>query len=836
MKSDYLLIMGDFNYGNINWIHWVPTVDRNLGIGSEEAKFVECLRDCFLSQHVAEPTRVRINNVPSILDLIFTNEEYLIDNLIYHSPLGKSDHCVLTFHMMIKDSMRRGDGIPKLNYSKADYSKIQVELKKINWVDELGKFACVDEKWAFIRDRLTLLVKTFTPVHRPFVNTTNREFTIKLDSKTLKKRKEKTRAWRKYRRTRLDVDYRNYTRLRNQLRNVTRHAHKRMEKEVVQEAKSNPKRFWKYVNGKTKMRAGIPDLKVNEIGDKTNTDVEKAEVLSKFFTSVFTPVTNEVIPDFDIPSVGDNQMPYSDITLSEVKVKLKNLNVTKSPGPDNIHPRILHELREELAAPLTIIFNDSLDRLQVPTEWKMAHVSPIFKKGGRSEVGNYRPVSLTSVVCKVLESIIKDKIMLFMTQNELFCKQQFGFLSGRSTCLQLLKVMEDWTRILDEGGQVDSVYFDFQKAFDKVSHQHLLKKLAAYNIHLTIAGWISSFLKSRKQRVSVAGSFSEWTNVTSGIPQGSVLGPILFIIYINDLPDVINSKIFIFADDTKIYRQILSNSDHQQLQEDICVLEEWAKTWKLKFHPAKCKVMTVCSRFHKFEEFDYKMKEGVEEISVMRVSSEKDLGVTFDDKLKFGIHIAEKTKKANQILGVIRRSFVFLDRVSLVTLYKALVRPHLEFSQVVWSPYLLMFVDQIESVQRRATRLVPGMEKLNYSERLRKLKLPSLAYRRLRGDLIETFKIKKHIYDPRVTEGILNEAVTERTRGTSEKLFLKGFGCNLRKNAFSIRVVKSWNMIPQEVIDSDTVQVFEGKPDKFLRRQPILYDYRSEIIGPNYNQ
>lgn len=826
MRPSYLLIMGDFNYGHIDWNCQMPT--GAAVVDGPEERFIECLRDCFLTQHIYEHTRTRLNNTPSILDLVFTNEEHLVDNIVYHGPLGKSDHCVLTFDMTI-GSLDKITQVQRLNYAKANYTRMRENLSQINWNDEMAQFSGAEEMWSYFKDKLMIEIKKFTPVHKPFVNNTGREFEIKLDEKTLRKRKEKSRAWRKYRRTKVEADYKIYARARNQLRNLTRSAHKRVERGVVKEARSNPKRFWKYVNSKSKMRGVIPELKVangNNGSEMTKSDVEKAEVLSAFFSSVFTPESNEELPAFIVPN-NEKYMSWSSIKMEEVKFKLDNLNVNKSTGPDSIPPRVLYELRNELANPITILFNSSVEGGYVPKEWKLANVSPIFKKGSKSEANNYRPVSLTSVLCKILESLVKVKIMDFMMESSLFSKKQFGFISGRSTSLQLLKVMEDWTKILDEGGRVDCVYFDFMKAFDKVSHRHLLYKLEAYHLNKMVLKWISSFLTSRMQRVGVAGSFSGWTPVTSGIPQGSVLGPVFFIMYINDLEWNIESNTYLFADDTKIYRHILTEMDHNILQKDIATLECWSNSWQLKIHPAKCKFMNVGK--NRDDEYVYRVKDGANMSAMERVESEKDLGVTFDDRLSFGVHIVEKVNKANRMLGLIRRSFYFLDEQSLVILYKAMVRPHLEFSQSVWSPHLLKFVDMIERVQRRATRLLPGLRALPYEERLLKLKLPSMAYRRLRGDLIECYKITKNLYDPRVSEGILTKAEECRTRGHTEKLFLNRGSANVRKHVFSIRVCIPWNSLPQSVIDAANINTFKARLDRCLHSQPLLHDYRSKF-------
>jgi hypothetical protein len=257
------------------------------------------------------------------------------------------------------------------------------------------------------------------------------------------------------------------------------------------------------------------------------------------------------------------------ISENEVKGKLGKLKIDKSPGLDRIYPRVLWETREVISYPLMVIFNKSLETGTVPDDWKRAEVVALFKKGSRAERGNYRPVSLTSVSCKVLESLVRDHIMNYMLLNNLLSDKQYGFVKGRSTMLQLLHMLDNWTSSLEEGGQVDAIYTDFEKAFDKVPHKRLLYKLEAYGVNKTILKWIQDFLSDRTQRVRVKGSYSGWGKVTSGIPQGSVLGPILFLVYVNDLPFSCeqDSNIYLFANDANIFRHINCESDCDKLQE-----------------------------------------------------------------------------------------------------------------------------------------------------------------------------------------------------------------------------------------------------------------------------
>ena len=282
------------------------------------------------------------------------------------------------------------------------------------------------------------------------------------------------------------------------MRKLTRSAKKSYERDVVSQIKVNSKAFWHYAQSKMKSRVRIPNLDTPS-GGIAEGYAEKSEVLADFFSSVFT-----LEPNGDLtqePQRSDKTINSCFITTELVSKKLGGLKPSKSPGPDGIHPRVLRELKDILSKPLAIIFNYSLETGTLPKDWKRAVISAIYKKGSKSSPGNYRPVSLTSVVGKVMESIIRDKINSHMIENKLYSPRQYGFISGRSTTLQLLKVLDMWTQILEKGGSVDVVYCDFIKAFDKVPHRRLLNKIESYGIKGRILDWVKSFLKDREQRV-----------------------------------------------------------------------------------------------------------------------------------------------------------------------------------------------------------------------------------------------------------------------------------------------------------------------------------------------
>ena len=333
-----------------------------------------------------------------------------------------------------------------------------------------------------------------------------------------------------------------------------------------------------------------------------------------------------------------------------------------------MHPRVLSELRTVLVSPLLVIFQTSVRTGSLPAAWKDANISAIHKKGNKHIAGNYRPVSLTSIVCKLLESFVRDALIEYMKVNNLISRKQFGFLSGRSTVLQLLRVLDQWTGILDRGGCVDVIYCDFMKAFDTVPHRRLISVLQYYGVDDPALSWIKDFLTDRRQRVIVNGQSSRWHTVTSGIPQGSVLGPVLFVVYINTMVenDTV-SDIYLYADDTKVFKEVNTISDSQSLQQDINSLYTWTQDSLLRFHPEKCVAMRVGNSP---DEVPVTYTMGGVPLTIS--NEEKDLGVLIDSKLNFDRHIGVKVNKANSLVGLIRRSFEYIDPHVFKQLFKSI--------------------------------------------------------------------------------------------------------------------------------------------------------------------
>ena len=459
MKHSHKLIMGDFNYRNIDWKSWTSSSPNTCS----DHKFIESVRDSYLYQHILEPTRSRVGQLPSCIDLVFSNESEMINTVEYHSPLGKSDHCVIEFDFHCYTNQEQNSKT-RFIYDKGDYNKMKDYLSR-DWDLEFSdaKDDC-EQQWDILLKHLEFAKTTHIPTRSGPPKWRTKGATP-LDSKCLQQIKRKRRCWQRYIETRDDSKWQEYCKARNKVKKMTRQIRRTIERDIAKQAKTNPKRFWNYVNSKTKTRQGISQLRIPDTNKMTESDTDKADVLLDHFSSVFTEEPTGPIPE---PNKQRYTSPLNTMHITEDKVlkKLKAIQIAKSPGPDKLHPKLIRELADVLAKPLSIIYNTSLRMRSLPSQWKTANVSAIFKKGDKSNANNYRPISLTSILCRTMESLIREEVIEHMKKNNLFSSKQYGFITGRSTSLQLLKVLDIWTNILDMGGQIDVIYMDFMKAFD----------------------------------------------------------------------------------------------------------------------------------------------------------------------------------------------------------------------------------------------------------------------------------------------------------------------------------------------------------------------------------
>ncbi|BHF70541.1 hypothetical protein SprV_0301359300 [Sparganum proliferum] len=450
----------------------------------------------------------------------------------------------------------------------------------------------------------------------------------------------------------------------------------------------------------------------------------------------------------------------------------------------------------------------------MPALWKLATIAPLFGGGSRASANNYRPVSLTSICCKIMEKIIKKALMQFLEQHHLLSDDQYGFRSGRSCLMTLLFTHERWTRARDEGNVVHAIYIDFKKAFDSVTHQRLLHKLHNAGIRGRLLVWTQSFFTGRSQRVQVGRQQSSEVSVVSDVPRDSVLGPTLFLVFINDCVEDLDCDAILFANDIQLWKVIHNAADRDHLQTNLNRLEDWSKRWLMPFNISECSLLQLGSFRASSPRAHF-----LHGTPLQHVDSQQDLGVWITSSLKPTLQCAKAAKSATATLQLIKRAFTGFDPDCFSKIFGTYVRPHLEYATQAWRPWTAKDYTVLENVRRRATKMTQGLGALPYDNRPSTLSLFPLSYRQVRGDLILTFRIINGLdccLDPTDYFAQVN---TPTLRGPSPKLRAGKARINERKFLFSTRVVVAWNSLPTDVVISSCVNFFKCRLDAYQASQ-----------------
>ena len=796
-----IILTGDFNCKDVDW----ENLECGGGHETWGPRFLDLMMENMLTQEVKEDTRYRGEDEPARLDLVLTRKLQLKDDIKYMCPLGKSDH--VTMVVNIEGSSGKMDESYKgnrLNYRKADIDKLKKHFRDFNW-DVLTRAQNVQDKYDIFMEAYRGGVSRYVPRYKPRKEG-NREW---FNGRCTRAKERRDAAWKRWRRHRNTRNKEEFKQARNEYMKVRKEEERSYEKSIVEKCKEQPKLLHKFINRKIKPKETIERLK-GECG-MIEDPKSLADLMNSSFQQVFTTEST-----FEEPQVDDERDCMDEIIVSkqEIHKLMEELEDGKAMGPDGVSGSILKACREELAVPIYDIIQYSLASGTVPVEWKRADVVPIYKSGKKEEPLNYRPVSLTSVVCKMCERVFKRQWTEFLERRELISNKQFGFRKGRSCVTNLLSF---YSRVVDKvqerDGWVDCIYLDLKKAFDKVPHRRLLWKVE-HKGGLTgqTLKWMESYLRGREMRTMVKDAKSEWREVTSGVPQGSVLAPILFLVYINDMPEGVKSYMNLFADDAKLLRHIKDEEDCKILQEDLNKIWRWSRKWQMEFNVDKSQVMEMGGGGRR-PVWTYTVEGGME---LRKVQREKDLGVIIQSNIQSDSHIDRIFGETYNVIKNVGLAFHYMDKEMMKKLLVTVIRPRLEYAQVVWSPYKKKHIKKLERLQRMATKMVPEIRELTYEERLRAMDLPTMEKRRERGDLIQIFKLLNGM-DIVDNKDLLmrGEIVGRSTRGHSMKLRKGRCLQDVKKHSFPQRCVEMWNELSEEVISAKSVHSFKERLDKY---------------------
>jgi len=822
-----IYLAGDFNLPGIDWE--LGITKHNARYKNQHDLFLDILNDHNLVQIINTPTRGQ-----NVLDLFLSN---IPSNIINHKTLpslGDSDHEIVCIETLLRPIRNRKNNVPKPQYNKANWGLFGDHMTVFHetFLNLDTDNMSVDDLWSMFKSELSSATIKFVP-HKvqgckklPWITKSIIRLIRKRDKLHIKiKKKGKQDLAGKY------------VAVKSSIKREMRKAYWNYIDSIVSynpeqgpsETRSTNKKFWSFISSRKKDNANIPPLK--SFGNTYSASADKANILNSQFKSAFSPpcplslkhlcnialskltannyitledksngsnVELQLKPDYAYP------MPNIDVTISGIDKLLSNINPYKACGPDQIQPRVLKELHSEIAPILQIIFNKSLHSGVVPSDWKNANVAPVFKKGSKSLAENYRPISLTCICSKIMEHIVVSNIMQHADKNNILKVNQHGFRRKLSCETQLLTFIQEMHDNLQDGYQTDIILLDFAKAFDKVSHSKLLYKLDYYGINSEVLNWIKSFLMNRSQQVVVENAKSNSIPVSSGVPQGSVLGPCLFLFFINDLPDSVSSNVRLFADDTILYRKIGCENDSRLLQLDLNKLELWEKDWQMDFNSSKCQSMTISRKKNPIKTIYILHGNQLEQVSEV-----KYLGITITCDLRWNAHIESACSRARGVLGFLGRNLKIASSKTKELAYFSLVRPHIEYCATVWDPYTKKLINKIEMVQRRSARFVLNRwgYKDSVTEMLNILKWPTLAERRNQLRLSMFYKVHNNLV-PITFDNMHPEIISSQSSGFKYKIFHSN--TNAHRFSFLPKTILDWNSLPHDVVFMSSVSSFKS--------------------------
>ena len=793
---DEIIVIGDFN---LSGLYWRSSSDGFLYPDPDHSSFHSCALDLLDGYNAATLQQInnKCNENGRCLDLCFVSTsdtapsiEFAIAPLVkpvpHHPPL------VLTIDNRHCIDYKGPSHQTRYNFRQADYDGLLTALLNIDWVGTLNSAAIDDAVHQFclitneLVDRFVPKIRIGSQKKLPWQSSELRRLKAVKNAAFKRFSSNGTLSLREHYR---QVNY-DYKRLR-------RRCYSNYRRQMERKLKSDPKKFWKFVN-EQRNESGLPSsMQLADIKADNTTDICK--MFAKKFASVFcvdSLTARQVSEAASNVSLYGHSITSINIDDNEILAAASKLKHSYSPGPDGIPATLIKKCIHGLLTPLSHLFRLSISTGTFPNTWKQAFIFPVHKKGVRTMADNYRGVSALCATSKLFELVVFGPV--FSHCQLAIADEQHGFFPKRSCATNLLCFTGYVFDSFDERIQTDAIYTDLSAAFDKVNHRIAIAKLDRYGFGGNLLSWLKSYLTGRTLNVKIDDVLSEPFPATSGIAQGSHLGPLIFLLYFNDVNNSLECPRLAFADDLKLFSKISDSADASSLQEQLNNFSSWCDTNCMTLNPSKCTVITFTRKKQPLH-FDYTLNG----MPLQRADYVKDLGVLLDTKLTFKQHVSFIVAKASRQLGlVMRMTRDFRDIQCLITLYQSLVRSSLEYCSAVWFPYYNNAIDRIESIQRRfvryALRLLPWRQPMHdtrYEDRCQLLHIDTLQLRRETARAMVVSDVLTSRIDCPAILGQINLHVPPRSSRRMPSLHLPLRRTNYSANSAIIGLQRAFNRV-----------------------------------------
>lgn len=804
-----IMLIGDLN------------ADPKTRHGKLLAEFAE---SNFFTMHIKEPTRVSQNS-SSVLDQILTNFPQMVSEALVCSPVSNSDHCLISTTIKFKSKNKKAYIRRMWDFKRANFELYRQSLSKINWnncfespnIDQIC-FEVTNHILSAATAAIPNKLVTIRPSDKPWYTNYHRRL-----------HRKKLRLYDNYKKKRDEVSWENFSKARSEYKKEIQTAKSMYEDNqyasLADESIRNEKKWWtllKQVYRGSSVIESIPPLQ--KLDEVITDDKDKADLFNDFFLKASSIDDSQAaIPDNAITNIG----PFLEkitVTYDDVKDQVETLKCNKAYGHDEVSPIFLKEGGQTVVMVLHRLFTLSLEQKQFPSMWKKANVIPLHKKDSMNVVSNYRPVSLLCVASKIFERIIFKYVFNFFRDNFVINDFQSGFQSGRSTTTQLLELCHHFCKAIDNGKEIRVVFLDIRKAFDKVWHKGLMHKLALSGIRGNLLSWFENYLDGRCQRVIINGQSSEWANVNAGVPQGSVLGPLLFLIYINDITACIrHCNTRLFADDTCLFVEVEERRDTANLiNSDLMNIERWAKKWLVQFAPEKTKSLIISKKQDaNLNPYIYFKDHQVEE-----VKSHVYLGLLFTHNLSWNAHISNVELKARKKLNMLSPLKYKLDRKSLELLFTSFVSSSIYYGIEVWGGTYDSHLLKLEHIVVDGMRLVTGAtNRSNIAKLYEDTGWQSVKEHRDQAIIIMLYKIKTNFAPNYLRDLMPQNQISVHNLRNKKDYIEPSFNTEVFKRSFFPTAIRLWNLVGTEIKDCCSVTALKSKLKSSKKEANVLFYY-----------